>query len=111
MKEKYKNAGLNLKLIEEAFPNLEEYEEALVYYLGDEHFDELGELIKDEDYGMAKDMIKGLFLLAQDLRVYPLYEALLDLYEDITYETYEEMPEHYREMKKVYRKIKNAFIS
>ena len=111
MKEKYKNAGLNLELIEEAFPDLEEYEEALVYYLSDEHFDELGEFIKDEDYGMVKDTVKGLFLLAQDLRVYPLYEALLEIYEDLTYETYDEMPKHYQEMKKVYRKIKNVFIS
>ena len=109
MKEKYQSVGLNLDLIEEAFPNLEEYEITLNEYLMDEHFSELGTCLDDEDYEMAKDIVKGLYLLAQDLMVFPLFETLLEIYEDLEYETYDDILSHYTEMMFVHHKILNIF--
>lgn len=109
MEEKYKSAGLNLNIILEAFPDLNEYEDTVNAYLCDEHFNDLGEFLNDEDYEMAKDTVKGLYLLAQDLRLFPLYETLLEVYEDLSYETYDDILIHYTDMMFIHHKIQNIF--
>lgn len=109
MKEKYASVGLNYDLIIDKYPDLNEYEEVANAYLSDPFFKELEEYIDNEDYALAKDATKGLFILAQELFMYPLYIALVDIYEDIESETYEELGNHYKEMMKVYKKIQGVF--
>ncbi len=109
MREKYKSVGLNYDIIREAFPDMQEYEDTANYFLADEHFRELGEFLENEDYGMAKDAVKGLYLLAQDLRMFPLYEKLLEVYEDLAYEIYGDVLEHYRDMMEVHKQIRSIF--
>ncbi len=109
MLEYYRLAGLNYDLIHEAFPDMNEYEETLRFYFKDENFQLLGEYLKDEDYAMAKDACKGLYILASELRLFPLYETLLEVYEDLEAEMYNEVIEHYDAMIKVYDHIRSAF--
>ena len=58
--------------------------EVIRVYLEDEFFNDLKKYLEDEDYAMAKDATKGLYLLAMELKLYRLYETLLDIYEDIS---------------------------
>ena len=109
MRAKYKSIGLNMDIIAEAFPDLTEYEEIVNAYLSDENFKELGNYLDDEDYALAKDAVKGLYLLAQDLRLFPLYETLLEIYEDLMYEMYDAVYVHYEEMIEVYDRIRSVF--
>ena len=109
MRNKFEKAGLNYDLILEKFPNINEYEETVNIYLDDPFFVELKGYIEDEDYALALDACKGLFILAQELYLYPLYIALLDVYEDLNEELYKEVMPHYNEMMNVHRKIKNIF--
>ena len=66
-------------------------------------------MLENEDYAMAKDAVKGLYILASELCLYPLYESLLDIYEDLEYETYDNILNHYDEMMKKYKKIRGIF--
>ena len=109
MKEKYASVGLNLDLILEKYPNINYYEETVNAYLDDPFFNELKDMLENEDYALAKDAIKGLYILASELCVYPLYEKLLDIYEDLEYETYEDVLRHCDEMLEKYKKIRGIF--
>ncbi len=109
MKEKYRSVGLNYDLIADQYPDLNEYEEIVNAYLEDEFFHEIEGMLKEEDYAMAKDAVKGLYILAGELHLYPLYESLLELYEDLEYETYKEIDEHYDDMIGTYKKIRGIF--
>lgn len=111
MREKYKSVGLNVDEIIEKYPNLQEYEETVNAYLSDPFFEELQEYLDNEDYALAKDATKGLFILAQELRLMPLYVALMEIYEDIDEECYGDIQSHYKEMLKVYQKIKGVFYA
>ena len=109
MKNKYKSVGLNYDLIIKKFPNINEYEETVNAYLGDEFFKELEIMLENEDYAMAKDALKGLYILASELCLYPLYEKLLEIYEDLEYETYQDVLNHYHDMYDKYLKIRGIF--
>ncbi len=109
MKEKYAKIGLNFEIISKKFPNIDEYEETVNAYLSDPFFKELEGMLDDEDYAMAKDATKGLYILASDLCIYPLYEALLEIFEDLEYEMYEDVMKHYIDMMETYEKIRGAF--
>ena len=109
MRKKYKSVGLDYDLILDRFLNISDYEETANAYLDDEFFRQLEDMIEEEDYAMAKDAVKGLYILASDLCMFPLYEALLEIYEDLEFETYKEIKEHYREMIGVYRRIREIF--
>lgn len=109
MREKYRSVGLSYDMIGEAFPDIEEYEDTVNAYLADEDFSLLKGYLENEDYEMAKDAVKGLFLLAQDLRLFPLYEALLEVYEDLTYEMYTDVMGHYDEVRAVYDRLRSVF--
>ncbi len=109
MREKYKSAGLSYDMITEAFPDLQEYEDAVNAYLADENFRELRTYLENEDYELAKDAVKGLYLLAQDLRLFPLYESLLEIYEDLTYEMYGDALPHYEDVLAIYEKLRGIF--
>lgn len=109
MKTKYEKVGLNYDLILEKYPNINEYEEIVNSYLCDPFFKELEQMLDDEDYALAKDATKGLYILASDLLLFPLYETLLEIYEDLEYETYDGMKNHYNDMFAVYKKIRGAF--
>jgi len=109
MKKKYEKCGLDYDLIIAKFPNLNEYEETVNAYLSDPFFNELEDMLDNEDFALAKDATKGLYILASDLCLYPLYEALLEIYEDLEYEVYTDVMVHYREMMKVYKKIEGGF--
>jgi len=111
MKEKYETVGLNYDYIKEKYPNINEYEETACAYLSDPFFKELEQMLIDEDYALAKDAIKGLYVLASELCLFPLYETLLELYEDMEYETYEEARGHFEEMMKAYQKIRGVFYA
>ena len=111
MREKYTKLGLNYDLICEKFKNINEYEETVNIYLKDPFFVDLEKYLEDEDYAMAKDAAKGLFILAQELNLYPLYISLMDVYEDLEEEFYKDVLPHYKEMMKVHQKIKNAFCA
>lgn len=109
MKEKYAKCGLNYDLILEKYPDINNYETTLNAYLDDPFFQELKEMLESEDYALAKDATKGLYILASELCVWPLYESLLDLYEDLEYETYENVIEHYQDAMEKYKKIRGMF--
>ena len=109
MRNKYKSIGLNYDLIIEKFPNINEYEETVNAYLDDEFFKQLEDMLDAEDYEMAKDATKGLYILASELCLYPLYESLLEVYEDLQFETYQEIITHYKEMFSRYEKIRRVF--
>ena len=109
MKEKYAKVGLNYDLILEKFPNIDYYEQTVNAYLDDPFFKELEGMLEDEDYALAKDATKGLYILASELCLYPLYEALLDIYEDLEYETYDTVLGHYEDMMEKYNKIRSIF--
>ena len=66
-------------------------------------------MLTDEDYALAKDAVKGLYILASDLLLFPLYETLLEIYEDLEYETYADVINHYNDMFTCYEKIRSAF--
>lgn len=109
MKNKYEKVGLNYELISNKFLDINEYEEIVNAYLSDPFFDELKNFIEDEDYALAKDALKGLFILAQELQLFPLYMALLEIYEDIEAEFYDDILNHYDQMKEIYKRIKGVF--
>ncbi len=109
MKEKYKNCGLNYDIIIEKHPNINEYEETVNAYLDDEFFVDLENMLQEEDYAMAKDAAKGLYILASDLCLFPLYETLLEIYEDLEYETYDQVMGHYDDMMKAHKRIRGMF--
>ena len=66
-------------------------------------------MLESEDYALAKDAVKGLYILASELCLFPLYEALLDIYEDLEFETYDDVLKHYEEMMQKYNKIRGIF--
>ena len=109
MRNKYRSIGLNYDLIVDNYPDVNEYEEIVNAYLDDEFFHEIRNMLEEEDYAMAKDATKGLYILASELYLYPLYERLLELYEDLEYETYRDVHEHYRDMIETYEKIRGIF--
>ena len=109
MKRKYETVGLNYDLIIDKYPDINEYEEIVNAYLEDEFFDELENMLDNEDYELAKDAVKGLYILASDLMLFPLYERLLEVYEDLEYEMYNDVMEHYHELHDMYKKIRGAF--
>ncbi|MBR2801629.1 MAG: hypothetical protein IKE21_03395 [Erysipelotrichaceae bacterium] len=91
MEDKYTKCGIDKALVEETFGDLQEYERTLKFYLEDEFFEDLPAFLETEDYAMAKDAAKGLYILADELKVFTLYQALLDVYEDLCYEEYKEL--------------------
>lgn len=109
MKQKYEKCGLNYDLIVSRYPNLSEYEEWVNAYFADEFFKDMKTMLQQEDYALAKDAAKGLYILASELCLYPLYEALLEIYEDLQYEQYQQVMAHYYEMIEVYERIRNVF--
>ena len=109
MKSKYEKRGLKYDLIIEKYHDLNEYEQIVNVYLDDEFFKDLKEMLIDEDYAMAKDAVKGLYVLASDLYLYPLYERLLEIYEDLEYETYNDIFVHYDDMMLVHKRIRSVF--
>ena len=109
MKKKYESVGLHYDLIAEKFKDINEYEVTVNAYLDDEFFYDLKDMLENEDYALAKDAVKGLFILAQELLLFPLYETLMEVYEDLEYETYTEILAHYGAMMDVYRKIRGVF--
>ena len=109
MKNKYKKVGLDYDLIIEKYPNINEYEEIVNAYLADEFFKELEMILEEEDYAIAKDATKGLYVLAGELYLFPLYEKLLEVYEDLEYETYGDVSDHYKDMIETYRRIRGVF--
>lgn len=109
MKNKYSSCGLNYDLIIERFPNINEYEETVNAYLDDEFFHDLDDMLENEDYALAKDAVKGLYILAGDLYLFPLYEKLLEVYEDLEFEMYGDVRAHYDDMMETYTKIRGIF--
>ena len=110
MKSKYAGCGLNYDYIVEKYPDIGEYEDIVNTYLDDEFFEDLEMMLEEEDYEMAKDAVKGLYILAQDLCLFPLYETLLEIYEDLEYEMYADVKQHYRDMIEKHRKIRDVFM-
>ena len=109
MRNKYKSVGLDYDLIIDKYRNIYEYEETANAYLSDEFFRQLEDMLDEEDYAMAKDAVKGLYILASELCMYPLYERLLEIYEDLEYEMYGDVMGHYRDMFDVYTRIRGVF--
>lgn len=111
MENKYKAVGLDYNIIISKYPNIQEYEEIVNTFLSDPFFKEIGDYLKDEDYALAKDACKGLYVLSQQLCLFPLYMALLEVYEDLEEEIYKDVDGHYQDMLKVYERIKGAFYA
>ncbi|MDO4501156.1 MAG: hypothetical protein Q4B60_07790 [Erysipelotrichaceae bacterium] len=109
MKDKYESVGLNYEIIANKYPNLDEYEEIVNSFLSDPFFKEIGEYLDGEDYALAKDACKGLYLLAQELCLFNLYMWIVEVYEDLEEELYQEAYSHYQEMMSVYDGIRGAF--
>ena len=109
MRNKYASCGLNYDIILERYPNISEYEEIVNAYLDDEFFMQLEGMLEEEDYAMAKDAVKGLYILASELCLFPLYERLLEVYEDLEYEMYGEVMSHYLDVKDIHSRIRGIF--
>ena len=109
MKNKYRSCGLNYDLIIERFPDINVYEETVNAYLADEFFKDLKVMLENEDYALAKDAVKGLYVLAGELCLFPMYEKLLEVYEDLEYETYDQVMGHYDDMMKAHKRIRGMF--
>ena len=109
MKEKYAKVKLDYDQIIEKYPNIQEYEEIANAYFSDPFFEDIKKYLADEDYELAKDALKGLFVLAEELRMYPLYYKLVDVYDDLDEELYKEANEHYKDAYETYKKIKGVF--
>ena len=98
---------LNLEVID----NTSADAEVIRFYLNDEHFTEIKVFLENEDYAMAKDATKGLYLLAMQLRLFGLYQALLDIYEDLEAEFYKDVIGHYDTMFEEYSKLKEVYAN
>jgi len=109
MKEKYAKVGLDYDLIVDKYKDINYYEETVNAYFDDPFFSELKGMLIDEDYALAKDAIKGLYILGSELLLLPLYEKLLDIYEDLQYEEYSEVLDKYNDMYSEYQKIRGIF--
>lgn len=109
MRNSFKDLGLDYDLINDKYPDIDEYNNIVKFYLNDEFFEEIGTFLENEDYALAKDACKGLFILAQDLYLYPLYIAIMEVYEDLEAKTYNDVLNHYKEMKAVYDRFKGVF--
>ena len=83
--------------------------EVIRVYLEDEFFNDLKKYLEDEDYAMAKDATKGLYLLAMELKLYRLYETLIDIYEDLESELYTDVLKHYEDMYSEYCHLKEEY--
>lgn len=110
MKEKYKKCGLNYDLIIDKYHNIDEYEQIVNVYLEDEFFNEMKTMIEENDFEMLKDACKGLYVLANDLYLMPLYESLIDLYECVEYEDYNNLMKEYNTVMDRHTKIRNIFV-
>ena len=111
MRSKYASVNLNYDLIVSKYPDINEYENVVSVYLNDPFFNELGDYLDNEDYALAKDATKGLMILSQELLLFPLYEKISEIYEDLEFETYDEIMVHYGDMKSAYKRMKNVFCS
>lgn len=109
MRNKYNKVGLNYDLIVSHYPDLNNYEETVNCYLSDPFFKEMKEMLMSEDYELAKDAVKGLFILAQQLYIYPLYIALMDVYEDLCEEVYEDVRSHYDQVLAIHKEMEGVF--
>ncbi len=109
MRQKYESCGLNYDLILEKYPDINYYEEIVNTFLDDPFFVDLKNMLIDEDYAMAKDATKGLYVLASELCLFPLYESLLEIYESLEYEEYGDVLKRYDDMYEVYKKIRGIF--
>lgn len=111
MKSKYQNVGLDFDLINSKYKDITEYESTVNAFFEDPYFDELKTFIEDEDWAMAKDACIGLYKLALDLYLMPLYMALVDIYEDLEYENYKELSQKYDNMYSIYSQIRTIFYA
>lgn len=84
--------------------------EVIRFFLRDEFFESLNDYLTDEDYALAKDALKGLYILALKLRLFNLYECLLDLYEDLEGEYYQDVFSHYEAMMKEHKRLKEVYL-
>ncbi len=109
MRNKYASCSLDYDLIRERHPNMDEYEEIVNAYLDDEFFTQLEGMLEEEDYAMAKDAVKGLYILAGELCLFPLYERLLEVYEDLEYEMYGDVMAHCREVTDYHARLRGIF--
>ena len=109
MRNKYASCGLNYDIILERYPNIGEYEEIVNAYLDDEFFGQLEGMLDSEDYAMAKDAVKGLYILASELCLFPLYEKLLEVYEDLEYEMYGDVMSHCQDVIDYHKRIRGIF--
>ena len=89
--------------------NDQETKIAIKYYLEDEFFTDLINYLNYEDYAMAKDATKGLHILAQEFKLFRLYETLLDIYEDLDAEFYDDIYEHHCLMIEEYNRLKEVY--
>ena len=91
----------------------EKYDEetlrAIKFYLADEFFDELKNYLETEDYNMAKDVVKGLYILAGEFKFFKLYQCLIDIYEDLMYDEYKSVIDHYEKMYVEYGRLKEVY--
>ena len=108
--ERYIRNRINTDLVLNEFKTLEAYEETLRFYLQDEFFDELKTFLEENDFEMAKDALKGLYILAGDLKLFRLYEALLEIYQDLLEEEYRYLDERYAAMKEIHDRLKEDFL-
>lgn len=101
--------GINIEEVKHSFPNLKNYEESLKCYLHDDFFTTLDSFVVSQDYAMAKDATKGLMILAQELKVFKLYQALSEVYEDLLEEEYQEINKHLASVTMLHKELRGIF--
>ena len=84
--------------------------EVIRIYLKDEFFEELLYYIEKEDYALAKDAAKGLYILALEFKLYRLYETLIDIYENLEGEFYKDLLTHYHTMKAEHERLLKEYF-
>ena len=78
-------------------------------FLEDEFFYDLRVYLEEGDYVLAKDAIKGLYVLASKLALFELYGHLLDLYEVLEYEDYINVMSQYEALIKEYERLLEVY--
>lgn len=89
MIEYFAKHNIHLDQVDEMYGGIDEYILAAKIYLQDENFDQLETLAQELDYEMLTDALKGLYILALELRFLDLYQDLVEAYACVVDESYD----------------------
>lgn len=101
MKTEFEKRAILIDDIIQNYTDLDEYKKVARTYLNDDFFEELPIFIAQNDYEMAKDALKGLYILALELRMIRLYQELLEIYECLIDEEYKNLDDNVKKVMEI----------